>query len=41
MKITEVRAHVLEARLSQPFAYSRARYTTRTTMVVVGLIGVA
>jgi D-galactarolactone cycloisomerase len=44
MKITKVRAHVLEARLSQPFAYSRARYTTRTTMVVeietdVGLVG--
>jgi D-galactarolactone cycloisomerase len=44
MKITKVRPHVLEARLSQPFAYSRARYTTRTTMVVeietdVGLVG--
>jgi len=44
MKINKVRAHVLEARLSQPFSYSRARYTTRTTMVVeietdVGLVG--
>lgn len=44
MKITKVRPHFLEARLSQPFAFSRARYTTRTTMVVeietdVGLVG--
>ena len=44
MKITQVRAHVLEAQLGQPFAYSRARYATRTVMVVeiatdVGLIG--
>ncbi|MBT1511099.1 mandelate racemase/muconate lactonizing enzyme family protein [Bradyrhizobium sp. SRL28] len=44
MIITAVRAHVLEARLSQPFAYSRAWYDTRTAMVVeietdAGLIG--
>ena len=44
MKITDVRAYVLEAPLSEPFTYSRARYTTRTTMVVeigtdVGLVG--
>lgn len=44
MKITEVKAHVLEAALSQPFAYSRAWYGTRTTMVVEivtdeGLVG--
>ena len=44
MKITQVRAHVLEAQLGQPFAYSRARYSTRTTMVVeittdAGLVG--
>ncbi|MEH2552276.1 D-galactarolactone cycloisomerase [Bradyrhizobium sp. AZCC 2262] len=44
MIITGVRTHVLEARLSQPFAYSRAWYDTRTAMVVeietdVGLIG--
>ena len=42
--ITEVRTHVLEAALSQPFAYSRAWYDTRTAMVVEietdeGLIG--
>ena len=30
MKITDVRTHVLEAALSQPFAYSRAWYDTRT-----------
>ena len=34
MKITSVRTHVLEAALSQPFAYSRAWYDTRTAMVV-------
>jgi D-galactarolactone cycloisomerase len=34
MKITKVRAHVLEAALSQPFAYSRARYDTRTASLV-------
>jgi D-galactarolactone cycloisomerase len=34
MKITKVRAHVLEAKLSQPFAYSRAWYDTRTAMLV-------
>src|ERR1700755_827930 len=34
MKITKVRAHILEARLSQPFAYSRAWYDTRTAMLV-------
>ena len=34
MIITAVRAHILEARLSQPFAYSRAWYDTRTAMVV-------
>ncbi len=34
MKITNVRAHVLEAKLSQPFAYSRAWYSTRTAMLV-------
>ena len=44
MKITAVRTHVLEARLSQPFAYSRAWYATRTAMIVEvatddGLIG--
>jgi D-galactarolactone cycloisomerase len=44
MIITDVRTHMLEARLSQPFAYSRAWYDTRTAMVVEietdqGLIG--
>ena len=44
MIITAVRTHVLEAKLSQPFAYSRAWYDTRTAMVVeietdTGLIG--
>src|SRR3954451_3287314 len=34
MKITGVRTHVLEAKLSQPFAYSRAWYDTRTAMIV-------
>ena len=44
MKITEIRTHVLQAALSQPFCYSRAWYDTRTAMVVEiatdsGLIG--
>jgi D-galactarolactone cycloisomerase len=44
MIITAVRTHVLEATLSQPFAYSRAWYDTRTAMIVEvetdeGLIG--
>ena len=44
MKITDVRTHVLQAALSQPFAYSRAWYDTRTAMLVeietdTGLIG--
>ena len=44
MMITAVRTHILEAALSQPFAYSRAWYDTRTAMVVEietdeGLIG--
>jgi D-galactarolactone cycloisomerase len=34
MKITSVRTHVLEAKLSQPFAYSRAWYDTRMAMIV-------
>jgi D-galactarolactone cycloisomerase len=44
MKITGVRAHVLEAPLSQPFAYSRAWYSKRASMIVEittdeGLVG--
>ena len=44
MKIKAVRTHILEAALSQPFAYSRAWYDTRTAMVVEietddGLVG--
>jgi D-galactarolactone cycloisomerase len=44
MKITSVRTHILQAPLSQPFAYSRAWYDTRTAMIVEietdnGLIG--
>src|SRR5690349_4141736 len=44
MKITSVRTHILEAPLSQPFAYSRAWYGTRTAMIVEieaddGLVG--
>jgi D-galactarolactone cycloisomerase len=44
MKITEIRAWVLEAQLSQPFAYSRAWYSARTSMIVEirtdqGLVG--
>jgi D-galactarolactone cycloisomerase len=34
MKITKVRTHVLEAGLSQPFAYSRAWYDRRTASLV-------
>ena len=34
MKITHIRTHVLEAKLSQPFAYSRAWYATRMAMIV-------
>lgn len=34
MIITAVRTHILEAQLSQPFAYSRAWYDTRTAMIV-------
>ncbi|MBW7972544.1 mandelate racemase/muconate lactonizing enzyme family protein [Bradyrhizobium sp. BR 10289] len=34
MKIKAVRTHILEAKLSQPFAYSRAWYDTRTAMLV-------
>jgi len=44
MKIKSVRTHVLEAALSQPFAYSRAWYDTRMAMLVeietdAGLVG--
>src|ERR1700709_2235181 len=44
MHITRIRTHVLEASLSQPFAYSRAWYDTRTAMLVeietdTGLVG--
>jgi len=44
MKITDVRAHVLEANLSQPFSYSRAWYASRTALIIEivtdqGLIG--
>ncbi len=34
MKISAVRTHILEAPLSQPFAYSRAWYACRTAMLV-------
>ncbi|HET6237903.1 MAG TPA: mandelate racemase/muconate lactonizing enzyme family protein [Acetobacteraceae bacterium] len=34
MKIVNVRAHVLEATLSQPFAYSRAWYAKRHSLIV-------
>ena len=34
MKISAVRTHILEASLSQPFAYSRAWYSSRTAMLV-------
>jgi L-alanine-DL-glutamate epimerase-like enolase superfamily enzyme len=44
MHITTIRTHILEAALSQPFAYSRAWYDTRTAMLVEietdsGLVG--
>jgi D-galactarolactone cycloisomerase len=44
MRITSVRTHILEAPLSQPFAYSRAWYDTRAAMLIEietdsGLIG--
>jgi D-galactarolactone cycloisomerase len=44
VKITQVRPHVLKAKLSRPFAYSRAWYDTRTSMLVEietdeGLVG--
>src|SRR6516225_8487834 len=44
MKITNIRSHVLGARLSEPFAYSRAWYDTRTAHIVEietdqGLVG--
>jgi D-galactarolactone cycloisomerase len=44
MRITKVHTHVLQAALSQPFAYSRAWYDTRTAMLVeietdAGVIG--
>jgi D-galactarolactone cycloisomerase len=44
MKITRVRTHLLEAALAQPFAYSRAWYSTRMAMLVEietdsGLVG--
>ena len=44
MRITNVRTHVLQAALSQPFAYSRAWYDSRSAMLVEietdnGLIG--
>src|ERR1700742_959209 len=34
MKITDVRAHILEADLAQPFAYSRMWYAKRMSMIV-------
>jgi D-galactarolactone cycloisomerase len=34
MRIKTIRTHILEAPLSQPFAYSRAWYDTRTAMIV-------
>jgi D-galactarolactone cycloisomerase len=34
MKITGVRAHVLEAKLAEPFAYSRMWYAKRMSMIV-------
>ena len=44
MKITDIRAHVLEADLTQPFAYSRMWYSRRMSMIVEimtddGLVG--
>lgn len=34
MRISDVRTHVLEAALAEPFAYSRAWYATRAAMLV-------
>lgn len=34
MKITKVNTHLLTAKLSEPFSYSRARYDARTAMLV-------
>ncbi|POP43383.1 mandelate racemase [Superficieibacter electus] len=34
MKITAVKTHLLSATLKEPFSYSRARYGTRTAMLV-------
>jgi len=34
MKIVEIRTHVLEAQLAQPFAYSRMWYAKRMSMIV-------
>lgn len=44
MRITSVKTHVLQARLSEPFAYARAWYDTRMAMLVEietdsGLVG--
>lgn len=44
MKITDVRVHALEAKLSQPFSYARAWYAKRTALIVEivtdeGLVG--
>lgn len=44
MKISHISTHVLSARLSQPFAYSRAWYDSRMAMIVeietdAGLVG--
>jgi L-alanine-DL-glutamate epimerase-like enolase superfamily enzyme len=40
MKITAVRTHILEAALSQPFAYSRAWYDTRTVQPIEHVKGI-
>jgi D-galactarolactone cycloisomerase len=32
MKVADVRAHVLEAKLSQPFSYARAWYASRAAL---------
>lgn len=44
MRIASVNTHILQAKLSEPFAYSRAWYDTRTAMLVeietdTGLVG--
>ena len=44
MRITDVRAHVLEAQLREPFSYSRLSYSKRMSMIVEvvtdeGLVG--